>query len=299
MMIRMSIIIPTFNRGAILKRALDGLLQQDCQDPFEIIIIDDGSADSTEEIVEEIKRERKDFPIQYYKQKNKGSSSARNRGIAMSQGPIILFMDDDMFPTPSFVKAHLKAHKRGDGLVAQGPVIHTDSLDQPFLATKKLQDISRAFFATGNTSLYKKHLIESGGFDEDFTVYGWEDLELGGRLKRLGLKKIFVEEAKGYHYKEPFQMSKLPALKKREVERGRMAQVYVKKDPSFATKMSTLYWGPFLGILRILFLGGWPSWRKTEELACFFERREALGLRNIVVEFIKYYYYLKGLSAKR
>lgn len=298
-MIRASIIIPTFNRAHILERTLDQLLSQKYQDPFEIIIIDDGSTDSTEDLVERKRRESTEIPIVYFKQKNKGASPARNRGITMSKGSIILFMDDDIFPVPSFVQAHMKAHESGDRWVVQGPVIHTESLTPPFTDKEKLQDISRAFFATGNTSLYREHLLESGGFDEDFHAYGWEDLELGGRLKRMGLKKIFVEEAKGFHYKEAFTMDRLPALKKREVERGRMAQVYVRKDPSFSTKMSTLYWTPFLVIFKILFLGGWPDFKITQSLAHSFERRGALRLRNTVVEFIKYYYYLKGLLRKR
>ncbi len=73
-----------------------------------------------------------------------------------------------------------------------GPVIHTDNFDDPTSASFKVTDISRAFFATGNASIRKEHLFDAGLFDESFVEYGWEDLELGIRLRRLGLKAVKV-----------------------------------------------------------------------------------------------------------
>ena len=75
---KVSVVIPTFNRASFIKRAINSVLNQSLS-PFEIIVVDDGSTDNTKEIL-------KDLPIRYIYQKNKGVSSARNRGIKEAKG---------------------------------------------------------------------------------------------------------------------------------------------------------------------------------------------------------------------
>ena len=83
-----SVIIPTYNRYEVLKRALTSAFNQACL-PFEIIVIDDGSTDKTQQILQ-------DFPnIKYFYQLNSGVSSARNLGIEKSTSDWIAFLDSD------------------------------------------------------------------------------------------------------------------------------------------------------------------------------------------------------------
>jgi glycosyltransferase involved in cell wall biosynthesis len=84
-----SVIIPTFNRGWIIKEAIDSVLAQDFSD-FELIVVDDGSSDDTAEILAEFSRD-----IQVIRQSNRGVSAARNRGIEASAGRWIAFLDSD------------------------------------------------------------------------------------------------------------------------------------------------------------------------------------------------------------
>ena len=78
MMFNISIIIPTYNRKSFLIHAINSVLNQTYQN-LELIIIDDGSSDKTENII------KKKYPkIKFYKQKNKGVSAARNKGIKMA-----------------------------------------------------------------------------------------------------------------------------------------------------------------------------------------------------------------------
>ena len=86
-----SVIIPTYNRGWILKEAIDSVLAQDFTD-FELIIIDDGSTDNTQDILSSYKKD-----IVVLMQENKGVSSARNRGIVSASGQFIAFLDSDDF----------------------------------------------------------------------------------------------------------------------------------------------------------------------------------------------------------
>jgi glycosyltransferase involved in cell wall biosynthesis len=84
-----SIIIPTYNRGWIIKEAVDSVLAQDYKD-FELIVVDDGSTDHTSDVLDSYRDD-----IKIYYQKNKGVSAARNRGIAEASGKFIAFLDSD------------------------------------------------------------------------------------------------------------------------------------------------------------------------------------------------------------
>jgi glycosyltransferase involved in cell wall biosynthesis len=87
-----SIIIPSFNRGDLLPRALNSVLSQTFQD-FEIIIVDDGSTDNTRIVVESMAKG--ESRIQYFYKRNEERSIARNFGIEMSRGTYINFLDSD------------------------------------------------------------------------------------------------------------------------------------------------------------------------------------------------------------
>ena len=84
-----SVIIPTYNRGWIIKEAIDSVLAQDFKD-FELIVVDDGSTDNTPEILNSYRGD-----ILVFRQDNQGVSAARNRGIAEASGRFIAFLDSD------------------------------------------------------------------------------------------------------------------------------------------------------------------------------------------------------------
>ncbi|MBD3414580.1 MAG: glycosyltransferase [Candidatus Aminicenantes bacterium] len=92
----LSVIIPTFNRASYLKEAIDSVLEQDCFSnsssiqEYELIIVDDGSTDNTREVVDSY-----DEPLRYEYQEHKGVSSARNRGLELSKGDFIAYLDSD------------------------------------------------------------------------------------------------------------------------------------------------------------------------------------------------------------
>ncbi|MBW2604349.1 MAG: glycosyltransferase [Deltaproteobacteria bacterium] len=86
---QVSVIIPTYNRGRIIKEAIDSVLAQDYTE-FELIVVDDGSTDHTSEVLDSYGN-----VIKVLSQKNKGVSAARNRGIAEASGKYIAFLDSD------------------------------------------------------------------------------------------------------------------------------------------------------------------------------------------------------------
>ena len=95
---RVSVIIPTYNRADLIGETVESVLSQTFDD-FEIIIVDDGSTDSTREVVRGF-----DGPIKYIYQENQGVSCARNRGFEASRGDYICFLDSDDVWSPRMLE---------------------------------------------------------------------------------------------------------------------------------------------------------------------------------------------------
>ncbi len=87
---KISIVMPTFNRASTISRAINSIINQDYSN-FELLIVDDGSTDNTKEIVDSFDDKR----IKYIFQKNSGACKARNTGINKSSGEYIAFLDSD------------------------------------------------------------------------------------------------------------------------------------------------------------------------------------------------------------
>ncbi|HHH52473.1 MAG TPA: glycosyltransferase [Bacteroidetes bacterium] len=94
-----SIIMPTYNRAHMIGKAIESVLSQTYTN-WELIIIDDGSTDNTRETISKYQDKR----IKYYYQKNNGRSAARNKGIELSKGAYISFLDDDDYYLPEFLE---------------------------------------------------------------------------------------------------------------------------------------------------------------------------------------------------
>jgi len=134
------------------------------------------------------------------------SASARSRflqsRIARASGERIAFIDDDVLPTPVFAAEHLRSDERHGDVVVRGAVINTESFDKLPLPVWSPRNYSANWFWTSNVSVRRARLDAVGGrFDESFSEYGWEDIELGLRLRALGTKAVFNRRAVAFHWK--------------------------------------------------------------------------------------------------
>jgi glycosyltransferase involved in cell wall biosynthesis len=241
-----SVVIPTYNRKPILEKCLRALEHQQLREDtlitgYEIVLVDDGSTDGTLEWLESHKSE---FPhVRSHSQDHKGPAAARNLGVERAHGDTIIFIDSDLVVTDHFLQAHADALLQGqqqlgsDRLFTYGWVINTCNFDNPTSEPYKITDFSAAYFATGNVAIARKWLEKAGLFDTRFQLYGWEDLELGVRLKQLGLKLIKCPEAVGYHWHPPFALEQIPRMIDREIQRGRMGVLFYQKHPNWDVKM--------------------------------------------------------------
>jgi len=98
--IEISIVIPAYNAQKTIARALGGCLNQQYPHPYEMIVVDDGSTDSTGEVV-------KTYPVQYIFQENAGPAKARNTGWKAATGRVICFTDYDCIPHADWVSTLL------------------------------------------------------------------------------------------------------------------------------------------------------------------------------------------------
>ena len=269
-----SVVIPTYNRLPILKKSLAALENQKITahkiDGYEILVVDDGSKDKTLTWLAENKAQLPHVKI--LKQTHQGPAAARNLGVTNAIGNIIIFIDSDLVVTKSFLESHADALVRGeqnlqsDRLFTYGAVINTNNFTNPTDEPYKITDFSAAYFATGNVAIARKWLEKAGLFDTGFQLYGWEDLELGVRLKKLDLKLIKCPQAVGYHWHPAFNLEQIPKLIEQEIQRGKMGVVFYQKHPTWEVKMMIqmtilhrILWG-------LLSLGGMLNERSLKPL---------------------------------
>ncbi|MFQ3629841.1 MAG: glycosyltransferase [Cyanobacteriota bacterium] len=241
-----SVVIPTYNRKPILEKCLRSLEQQVIPphspiDGYEVVVVDDGSTDET---VGWLQANAESLPhVRLFLQDHQGPAAARNLGVEKATGDTIIFIDSDLVVTEVFLQAHATAlvegAKRlgGDRLFTYGRVINTCNFDDPTAEPFKVTDFSAAYFATGNVAIARHWLEQAGLFDTRFQLYGWEDLELGVRLKNLGLTLVKCPEAVGYHWHPPFALSQIPNLIDKEIQRGRMGVLFYQKHPTWDVRL--------------------------------------------------------------
>jgi glycosyltransferase involved in cell wall biosynthesis len=259
--VRISVVIPAYNRRPILTKVLAALDTQAFDDShvtdYEVVVVDDGSDDGTREWLEAGNAGGR---VQVLSQARSGPAAARNLGVERARFDTICFIDSDLVPAPGFLQAHAEALSRATGRDPRaftcGPVVDTDNFEAPRSEPYKLSDYSRAYFATGNVMIARRWIVEAGGFDAAFGLYGWEDLELGVRLKRRGLRMVPAPQAIGYHWHPRFSFDQWPSLVAKEQERGRTAIVFFRKHPTWAVRLMIQLTWPQRLLWEGLTLGG-------------------------------------------
>ena len=280
-----SIVIPTFNRKPILEKCLIALENQVLDstiDGYEVIVVDDGSTDGTPSW---IRSQQARFPhVRLYEQEHGGPAQGRNRGVGHAIGEVIVFIDSDLVVTKSFLKSHVKILRRswkseGSRLCfTYGAVINTANFENPTSEQHKIQDLSWAYFATGNVAIDKKVLERSGLFDESFRLYGWEDLELGERLRQMGVKLVKCPKAVGYHWHPSLKLEQIPDLIRVERERAKMGLVFYRKHPTRRVRFVIQFtWFHFF-LWELLTLKGILNERSLRPLLGFLIRHGYSGL---------------------
>lgn len=215
-MTRLAVVVPTYRRPALLRRCLSSLAEQDVGlGEFEVAVVDDGSGDETPVVLDEMTSQLPN--LTWASQPgNRGPAAARNRAVAMTTAPLLLFLDDDIVASRTLLRTHLELHRdapatRGFvGLVEWLPELRVSPfmrwLDSTYLQFAyhttlqpgPLAHPSEAFY-TCNLSLQRAVFEKAGGFDERFPYPAYEDIEIGVRLAEVGFELHYRPEALAWH----------------------------------------------------------------------------------------------------
>jgi glycosyltransferase involved in cell wall biosynthesis len=240
-----SVVIPTYNRLDMLLRVLDALDAQQGAPEFEVIVINDGSKDDTDNVISQRKG------ITFRTQPNGGPGRARNHGVSLARGRFVVFIGDDTVPEPRFLAEHARMHAeahddplvaclgytgwpRGERVTAFMDYINDYGLQFGYKLITDGAVVPYNFFYTSNISIDRQLLVDHP-FDTTFPSAAWEDIELAYRLDALGLKIRYNAQAVTRHY-HPMSVD---TFARRQYTVGRSGAIFYRKHPEL---------GHFLGV---------------------------------------------------
>jgi glycosyltransferase involved in cell wall biosynthesis len=240
--IKLSVVIPTFNRLEILKQVLTAL--EYCERPqggVEVVVVSDGSTDGTNDYLEGL---RPGYRFQFDIQEHAGPARAKNRGVELANGERVLFLGDDIIPDRKFILRHISRADQNSN-PEQIAVLGYTTWDRRMKVTPFLRYINEHgpqfgyslisdpnnvpfnFFYTSNISICRNVFIRLGGFDVEFLSAAWEDIEFGYRSGKTGLRIVYEQSARAEHFHPTNPVSFL----KRQESVGEGAVIFARKHP--------------------------------------------------------------------
>ena len=237
---RVSVIVASYNGDRTLKACLDSLQRQNYPD-YEIILVDDGSTDTTPQIASQHPGVRC-----FRHQKNLGLSVARNTGIAAALGEIVAFTDSDCRADEDWLHYLVGDLLHGEFAGIGGPNLLPPE-DSPVAtavmvspggpAPVMLTDRQAEHIPGCNMAFFKSALAEIGGFDPTFQKAG-DDVDLCWRLQQAGCKIGFSPSAFVWHYRRPT----IRAYLKQQKDYGAAEALLVRKHPEYFNALGGGIW---------------------------------------------------------
>jgi glycosyltransferase involved in cell wall biosynthesis len=203
-----SIVVATRNRSRFLPYLFEALEKQDYPaDKVEVIMVDDGSVDDTQHVIESW-MDRLPFPLIALRQENRGAAAARNIGVARARGDVIAFTDSDCVPNRQWLRSGARGLGLGATIVC-GPIDprRLDGTHWLFNAQMNPVTSDTGFYPTANLFVKRTAFEAEGGFRED--VAGWggltvgEDTDLAWRIKKQGRLALFLPDVSIIHLASP------------------------------------------------------------------------------------------------
>lgn len=213
-MFDLSIEITTYNRKEILRDLLNRLSHQTYPlDRFEVVMSDDGSNDGLIEMLETLMPELP-YATRVLQHKHQGPGHGHNAGIRASQSELVLMLAADILPSETLVEGHIEAHRRNPEphIVVAGKLTQSEQLPDTVIQRAANVEVEKIFvsesdqvehggFLVSNLSFKKSFMLEHGMFHEWPPASG-EDIELGYRMKKAGMKVLEEDAALGFHHHE-------------------------------------------------------------------------------------------------
>jgi GT2 family glycosyltransferase len=211
-MLELAVLIPTLGRPTSLARVLDRLDRQTLPaDNFEVIVVADAQERDLAAIDSAVSARR--YATRRLQARAAGASAARNTAWRAAQTPLILFIDDDVLPSPQLLAEHLSWHHRhpSPNVGVLGQVRWADEVSvTPFMRWLEngIQfdypnidgiDAGWGRFYTANASVKRAAVERVGGFNEVDLPFGYEDLDLALRMRDDGFVLLYNRDAVAEH----------------------------------------------------------------------------------------------------
>jgi peptidoglycan/xylan/chitin deacetylase (PgdA/CDA1 family)/glycosyltransferase involved in cell wall biosynthesis len=260
---KLSVVIPTYNRRKALERTLPALLAQDFPpSECEVVVVVDGSTDGTLEFLSRVKSP---FRLKVLSQPNRGPGAARNAGLASAEGDLVAFFDDDIICTSGVLSQHCAAHAGADPLWVHGPIYIAPESPRTLIRYKtevqheayygrldpaaEIRFPEDLYFLSGsNVSIRRETLLAHGGFDERAPDY--EDVELGLRLWKAGLRFRYLASAVVY---ELFVKPSWQFLQKQVNRKFARSEFYIsRRHPEYRPQSGLAGAGDPLGLKQLV-----------------------------------------------
>lgn len=186
-----SVIVPAFDAAETIGATLAALAEQDIGEPYEVIVVDDGSSDETAAIAESSRQ-----PVIVLRQESHGPGPARNRGAAVAEAPVLAFTDADCVPRPDWLRRGVE--RLADLDLLQGAVLPDPTAKRRPLDRSLCVDRESGLYETANLFVRRSAFRELDGF-EDWLEAGIgkplaEDMWFGWRARRAGARVGFDPE---------------------------------------------------------------------------------------------------------
>ncbi len=269
-----SIIIPVYNRPKEIGELLESMTKQDIKDSFEVIVVEDGSTDKSDDIV---KKYHQQLKINYFFKENSGAGASRNFGMQQANGNYFIILDSDVILPTHYLSEVKKALQRH----------FTDAFGGPDAAHKNFTPLLKAInysmtslFTTGgirgkknsvgkfqprsfNMGISKKAFMLTSGFS-DLKI--GEDIDLTFRLWQNGLETQLIEKAFVYHKRR----STIDQFFNQTLAFGKARPQLNKRYPSTA---KITYWFPSIFIIGLdmsIILAVFDYWQLLILYGCYF-----------------------------
>jgi glycosyltransferase involved in cell wall biosynthesis/peptidoglycan/xylan/chitin deacetylase (PgdA/CDA1 family) len=243
---KVTVVVPTFNRRASLERCLSSLAVQNFPaTEYEIVVVADGCTDDTEEFLRSF---RPPCAFRWFAQSNQGAPVAQNFGIEKALGKIVLFLDDDCICDPEVIATHCEIHDSYARVVAIGAILlHPDSTPGALrYLVQKLEQREFARLSSEGAKMSDMMLCANSSVDRDAALAclfdgsykRMHDVEAGIRLWEMGFRPQFAVKALVYeHYTKPAR-----AMLRDSYFQGKYEVILTRRHPGFK---------PFTGIVNM------------------------------------------------
>jgi len=240
------VVVPTRDRAAYLEVTLRSLAEQETDSPYEVLVVDDGSSDATGSVAEAA-----GVPVVRL-DTGRGPSAARNAGVEATSGPLVAFVDDDVWAPPGWIQALADGAERHAGAEAfggpirarlEGPAPRSCGREAAPITTLDLgeEDIEADRAWSANMAVRRSAFERVGGFDEQLPIYGEEE-EWTARLRDHGGTVVYLAAA-GLDHRRAGDDARLRSLARSEYRRGRASRINdVRKgtEPSLGRELRNL-----------------------------------------------------------